>query len=382
MAYPITTLPYVDYHGGTPPGATFLEQRQRTKQAKPYDLPTAYFRNSRYYGPVALTGVRQDPNYAPRAYTSAGDEDTYPMWALGPRASGFITDPMNKARARFVSDLGDNAQMAANLAEGQQALNLIALSVQRVGRAYSLLKRGKVLSAARALGITTDDARVRRYAGTARRRVSRKASSIFLEWHFGWIPIATDIASAINFLSNQQMSGHARGRSSTRTNWVFKKTAGTPENPSYLRGEHSTYVRCEVGADWEVINPNLFLANRLGFVNPLSVVWEVTPFSWVIDWFTNVSQFLGQFGEFYGVAVTNAYNTYVIEDSVNSSSHEYYPADTLYRGVAFSGVSVITERKLGIPAVRLTMLPAKRLSVTRGLTAIAVLIQLGIARSK
>lgn len=382
MAYPITTKPYLDYYGGIPPGPTFLEQRQRYVQVKPYDLNMPYFRNSRYYGDVTVWGYNPGLYASFCAYTSASDADTYPLWPGSTRAVDLTTTCLNKARAKFVQNLGDSAQIAANLAEGQQMCQMLELSLRRIGRSYSLLRRGKLLSAARALGLTEDDAVVRRYAGTSSRRISRKASAIFLEMHFGWIPIVNDIDSAINFLSNQQVAGTVRGSCSTVIPWRYTRTAGSLNNPLYFRGEHSTKVIAKVQCDYKVTNPNLYLANRLGFINIASVVWEVIPFSFLVDWFTNVGQFVAQFGEFYGLSVYNAFHTTCVEDYVDSSLIECYPADTVYRANQCSGMSTFTERKLGIPDVRLEILPAKRLSISRALTAISLLVQLGIARSK
>lgn len=63
------------------------------------------------------------------------------------------------------------------------------------------------------------------------------------------------------------------------------------------------------GATFTLENKNLFLANRLGLVNPAAVAWELVPFSFVVDWFTNFGGYLDGFTDLVGLSYTDAYTT-------------------------------------------------------------------------
>ncbi len=65
-----------------------------------------------------------------------------------------------------------------------------------------------------------------------------------------------------------------------------------------------------MGCEVTISNPNLYLANNLGLANPAIVVWELIPFSFVVDWFVTVGQFLENGSAWLGLTVTKPYTTY------------------------------------------------------------------------
>lgn len=151
---------------------------------------------------------------------------------------------------------------------------------------------------------------------------------------------------------------------------------GGTERHDYL-GSHVNEVSCVCQAEIKVTNPNLYLANRLGLTNPASVVWELIPFSFVVDWFVNVSDFLNQFSEFHGVALVNPFNSIKTTTFCSGSRNQWYPVPgvTLYSAFQVQSRRVTFKRQLGIPAVTLKIRAPKPLSVTRGITAISLLLQ-------
>lgn len=118
-----------------------------------------------------------------------------------------------------------------------------------------------------------------------------------------------------------------------------------------------------------VSDPNLYLANQLGFVNPLTVIWETIPFSFLLDWVSNVSQFLAQYSEFYGLSLTQQTTTHLL-DHVDTS---WYGANPVR--VNATTVWWTWRRTAGISKPALQLRPLRGLSPTRGLTAAALLLQ-------
>ena len=107
----------------------------------------------------------------------------------------------------------------------------------------------------------------------------------------------------------------------------------------------STNGRCRMRADVFVTNPNAYLLQQLGIANPASVVWELIPFSFVIDWVFDVGTFLDAFTAFMGCTVLNSCTTYSAKGSVESTWYwDIAPATT--RSV--SGKVVCVKRKLGL----------------------------------
>ena len=137
---------------------------------------------------------------------------------------------------------------------------------------------------------------------------------------------------------------------------------------------YTTYgvrVKGEVG----VINPNLYLLQQLGLLNPASIAWELVPYSFVLDWFSNIGQVLGQFTAFAGLDTSRVSWTY--KSAMQRREWITYSPENViqYDGPTFN--SYCLQRFVGIPTVLPTIYPYKGLSVTRGLTAIALVLNHG-----
>jgi hypothetical protein len=62
-----------------------------------------------------------------------------------------------------------------------------------------------------------------------------------------------------------------------------------------------------------ITNPNLFLANRLGLLNLPGVAWDLIPWSFVVNMFTNMGQMVNSLTDFVGVEVSNGSSTRVAD---------------------------------------------------------------------
>jgi hypothetical protein len=128
-----------------------------------------------------------------------------------------------------------------------------------------------------------------------------------------------------------------------------------------------------MGAEVHISNPNLYLANKLGFVNPAVIAWELVPFSFVVDWFVPVGNFLSQWTDFVGLSLQNGYTT----KSAYVESRERYlllspPGvrdDKNYK------LRFQMQRALGISSYKLRPNLVTGLSPVRGITAISLVLQ-------
>lgn len=59
-----------------------------------------------------------------------------------------------------------------------------------------------------------------------------------------------------------------------------------------------------------VTNPNLWLGNKLGLINPLSVAWDLVPWSFVANMFVNIGQLLGSLTDLAGLSLRDDSLTY------------------------------------------------------------------------
>lgn len=85
--------------------------------------------------------------------------------------------------------------------------------------------------------------------------------------------------------------------------------SGRPSSPTYntswVRG--TTHLRAAF--DIEVINDSLLTLDQCGLINPLSVAWELVPFSFVVDWFLPIGTYINSMSDYAGTRRTNVYQT-------------------------------------------------------------------------
>lgn len=371
MALPITTLPTRTRTNNLDGLGSFYESVVGTRQAKPYDKPAAYEVNristtyAKLFGNTTTHGGMAD------AGTYKGDYLVDPTCNMS-CISDEITWAIDSARDELISQLNEEAMIAVNIAERQQSINMMTNRVMQIYRFTSKLRRGDIRGAAAVLRVDPTPIRSRP-KGNGRWRRSKDYSNAWLEFHFGWEPLVQDIGACIDLLSEPIPGGvfTVKGRNTPFEKRFYRSIDSSFQE--YELRELKGRVRGKAGAEIYVTDPNAYLANRLGLVNPLSVVWELVPYSFVVDWFANVSQFIGQFSDLYGCTVLNPWYGWTMV--VGSSRYEYHYTSEGLHGQEVNQTALYSRRYLGIPSVKLGIRPPKRLSVVRAATAIALLAQ-------
>lgn len=271
----------------------------------------------------------------------------------------------NAAYSDLTNQLGATATWANNLLEARGSLSMVAGRVMQLTRFSNKLRKGDIFGAARELKTPVP-----------KNVKSGKAKSFadqWLEYHFGWEPMVQDVGAAMNVMQSEDFGGKklfAHASAPYRENTYYSNSGG------YTRNEESGTLFVRMGAYARVSNPNAFLANRMGFVNPLSVAWEAVPFSFVFDWFANVGQILSSFSDFVGVDITFPYTTTFQRGGRNYITVIYpQPWDPAGLTRSFSSTCARCGRQPNISGPVLKVKPFKGFSCSRGATAISLLLQ-------
>lgn len=312
----------------------------KRKQPCPYDY---LLRSGVYTGSDDPTGaLSSGASYEAAVYT--GDSAT-----------------LNKCYSRFVDKVSTASQWAVNMAERESAVKMVAARAGQVLKSFNALRKGRVVDAAKHLGITR---RVLTRHGITKRWSRRKdASALWLEFHFGWEPLVQDIHQAVDLLAGPLPSQNVTASASRTENWQE-----APRFYDWAVSGGRKHV-CRMGAEVSVPNPNLYYANQLGLLNPAAIAWELVPFSFVVDWFTSVGQVLNSLTDFVGLELKNAYTTIYYTGS-QSGIYRQYSGDS-----GFSSFGVRCRRSLGISRPVLAVNRVRGLSLTRGVTAISLVVQ-------
>lgn len=234
------------------------------------------------------------------------------------------------------------AALALTLMDYKQSIEMIA------GRTKQLLSFAK--SVARMDPIRAYQA-LNLPRGKLTKTKAKAPADLWLEFTFGWVPLVDDIGAAIGVLQGSPEYERVKGAKSA----VFTTVAPWDGGSSASTTTRLTTV-CSGGI--RVTNPNLLLANQLGFVNPAAVAWDAVPFSFVVDWFIPVGKFLNSFTADLGFGIEEPMITRICEWSgVNrhiayndGKTENYYNGKTISRTLSpFQRPDLLDRR--GLPEV-------------------------------
>lgn len=335
-------------------------RRTGSRQKRPYNLPLQ----------ATLIGYIADksPVNDTRTGNSVAVSDfSNQVWTVSSnQVIDSVANAKNLAYARLVGSMGVSAGMGITIAQRKQALGMMGDRLQSLLNFTRHLKRFQFSRAADDLGLSR-----KRLRGMTLRKEATSLSNNWLEFHFGWSPMVDDIGNAVDVLESPIPDVHflASGKD-RKSSYTITYPYGTT-----VVTERSCDIKVRMGCDAYVSNPNLRLASQLGFVNPASIAWDAVPFSFVVDWFVNVSQFLGSFTDMLGLTVTRPYTTVFVRSHYGNTDRRpkvgSTPAFTLYEG----GTYVSMARATTISGPTLKVKKPWQLSATRGATIAALLVQ-------
>lgn len=309
-------------------------------------------------------------NPAPVMVTSYAPDYTY--GEIPGFGNQFINDPQLFARAidkswsKLMEQVkGDTSELGATLAEGYEAVNMIVNRASELRMAYKALKRGDFLDFLKRLRVKP----MRKHRSWVR-TAGKDASELWLEYWFGWSPMIGDIYNSLvvaldKSVSPNWVSLYGKGKE------VISKEASLSGSGTYYRHHKvDAKVRVKQGGDFRVINYNLYLANRLGLVNPVAIAWELVPFSFVVDWFSNCGNVISAYTDLLGVQHRYPYTSKTVKGSIHQQSGE----DPLCATFVFKGARTRRTLNLSKPILIYPKISNFGKSITRAATAVSLLV--------
>jgi hypothetical protein len=200
--------------------------------------------------------------------------------------------------------------------------------------------------------------------------VHKSFASNYLEFHFGMEPLYHDIYDSCEVINNPVKSftfEKSRASSPYKQSWSVD-FGGVLEQDSA-----SGQLRCIQGARIKAINSaGLHSLEQLGLANPAALAWEVVPFSFVVDWFVNVGDFLSSFTDFAGMTLDSTFST--TSYKIKSSTVVFAKTQpTAYRST-FDTSCVKTTRITSLSGINFEVKRLRPPSITRATTAISLLV--------
>lgn len=179
-----------------------------------------------------------------------------------------------------------------------EAANMVAKNAMKLVHAYTLLKKGKWRQFCNTLGISA----------RRPRRGQDNVPALWLEYSFGWAPLLSDIFTMIDSTFDVPA---AFVRQVYRKEYPDENLTTSSNTKLYRNGTYK--VRGVATGLVFVDTPAIYAASQYGITNPLAVAWEALPFSFVVDWFVPVGDFINSLGATAGLKFKNYSLTSTIE---------------------------------------------------------------------
>jgi hypothetical protein len=333
----------------------YYRRRVRWWQAAPFNLVLPYVRQECSYD---IGGSIFDPGILGSPYTDAEHLVTDHL------DSYLLTQGRNKAYDKFRGKLYDTASLGVDFAEYRQSLSMMASSVGTLIRFTKAVKRLDFLAAAQILKMHIVPPKVSR---------KRAWSNNWLEYHFGWEPLVRDIHDACDVLNNPLKRFEATR--ATRREYDFRDifvNYGSVTRTGWWRTQYALY---QGGTVRTIENATLHSLDQFGVINPATILWELVPFSFVVDWFANVGQVLASLTDFAGMTLENTYSGTVFRTQQWTILKTSPGFSSTSKPRIERGSSVYMSRVTGLTS---PVFSVKRLtppSKERAATAIALLVQ-------
>lgn len=257
------------------------------------------------------------------------------------------------------------SNLAAMFAERKSCYEMIYNNLKSLVKAARYARKGNAVRAWKALGVSP---RSRKFA-------SPDMSGRWLELQYGWLPLIGDMYTIAD--AEIPTSGFLRCSAVSRRVSVYREENSWNFNTGYRHDWNysiMTRATCAGFVEFDAVAS----AAQFGLTNPALVAWEVIPFSFVVDWFLPVGDYLEGLTALHGLKLTETSLT-VHRMVKGTSTFTPGPASVrsnFYRRRGHTTYDqYLIERTLGLPSLPLPKLESP-FSVLRGLNAIALLRQL------
>ncbi len=243
-----------------------------------------------------------------------------------------LNDATNEVNGRLINKLisqiqSNRVNLGEVLATMGQTADLVASTAKRLVGSLRALKRGNVRGAINQLtGSNSNQGRGRR-SGVVTELVGGIPEQ-WLQLKYGWEPLLSDVHNSLELLQKTVNSSGARWFSVKAT----AKATGDPISyqidRSYPHGPDFIYESTSrtVSGKAQIVYgmPDSFAASmsQFGITNPLSVAWELVPWSFVADWMYPIGPFLESLDYSRGLVMRHGYISFKASQAARSRVKE------------------------------------------------------------
>lgn len=186
---------------------------------------------------------------------------------------------------------GSSLHLGNTIGEHGQLMRMLGDNAYRVARMLHYLRAGNFTKAADSIGIygLSKQKASKRYARSMNEKSlsaqnARSISNGILELEFGWRPLVSDVTAAAEFFANKQHRPYSQKHRRT-----YAKSLTETRDMGFYTCNTTCIVMKTLRATFSA---PLSYTSALRLNDPLSTLWEITPWSFVVDWALPISDYL------------------------------------------------------------------------------------------
>ena len=210
-----------------------------------------------------------------------------------------LTEALNKLKKMDI-------HLGQSLGGLHQTVAMVAGITIQVLKAYRFVREGRLQKAADLLQIGKREWRKHLHGGSFE-------ASAWLEMEYGWKPLLNDIYNGVNLAQDslKWRDGSGGQMSVTRRLTEGLQVRTNTVSNLWLEQKHETegFGSVEVKMRYRLADPDLNYLTQIGLANPLTILWEALPYSFVIDWLLPVGNFIEGLSNTLGLQFTSGYVT-------------------------------------------------------------------------
>jgi len=327
---------------------------------KPKVAPNTW-RPPKQYSAVLIEGNVNSFYASERAVSASAINETYGNVPLStdltlPAFPGYDPGLGNSAVIKALGKLKDQKiNLAVAFAERTETAELLVGALSGLAKAARSLSRGNMKGVARGLGLL----------GSPKAPTGSNFHQKWLELQYGWQPLYNDVYGAVSALHAADQNDAKRYVVAVKgkvekTSTIYRNSY--PLSSGNFAHSHSqatirTFEGAFVRLDYYLDNPFLASLAQLGITNPAEVVWERVPFSFVVDWFIPIGNYLSSMDAALGYLFRGGSLTQIYRQQLNGG---IYP---MKDGSGYSGISsqgIVNSRSVRLNRTVYTTSPLPR----------------------
>jgi hypothetical protein len=228
----------------------------------------------------------------------------------------------NKAVAKVLDKIQDlKVNVLQVFAERKLTADMIAQTAIRIAGAAAMVKGGNLKGAAKYLGTSVSSPQNIKFRKIRKQTPRECLANGWLELQYGWSPLLQDVYGSAELVAQANLrelrtkaaAGDFRGR-----DWSDSGEL-TPQAGRDYALKNRVYYKVNFVLYYSTDNLPLSTLGSAGVTNPALLAWEVLPYSFVVDWFLPVGQYIQSLGATVGYAFEKGTAAYTERRSSSAS---------------------------------------------------------------